>query len=234
MGIQASRGYYDFEVGLYLRGMFLVTGVPFLLMAILAVFLQVVADNRSRKFRADGEGVETEIPVDDSIDIAVFGDREPGASPDGKLLALEKRRIDAAETVFELVVSEEPRRAGIDPVRCRRERLASSPADLLDVVVSAAAPTEHAIDTIHRVPGRRSLLDEQPLLRRRDLDLNVGIHAEAISERLRDGDLSAFGNSHGQYELPSTENHIPSPAPRLPQQKPEEPVDGSNPLRWSR
>ena len=115
MGIQASRGYYDFEVGLYLRGMFLVTGVPFLLMAILAVFLQVVADNRSRKFRADGEGVETEIPVDDSIDIAVFGDREPGASPDGKLLALEKRRIDAAETVFEIVVSEEPRRAGIDP-----------------------------------------------------------------------------------------------------------------------
>ena len=28
------------------------------------------------------------------IDVAVFGDREPGASPDGKLLALEKRRID--------------------------------------------------------------------------------------------------------------------------------------------
>ena len=75
----------------------------------------VTLEVESRKFRADGEGVETEIPVDDSIDIAVFGDREPGASPDGKLLALEKRRIDAAETVFELVVSEEPRRAGIDP-----------------------------------------------------------------------------------------------------------------------
>ena len=75
----------------------------------------VTLEVESRKFRADGEGVETEIPVDDSIDIAVFGDREPGASPDGKLLALEKRRIDAAETVFEIVVSEEPRRAGIDP-----------------------------------------------------------------------------------------------------------------------
>ena len=69
----------------------------------------------SRKFRADGEGVETEIPVDDWIDIAVFGEREPGSSPDGKLLALEKRKIDAAETVFEIVVNEEPRRAGIDP-----------------------------------------------------------------------------------------------------------------------
>ena len=75
----------------------------------------VTLEVESRKFRADGEGVETEITVNDSIDIAVFGDREPGSSPDGKLLALEKRRIDAAETVFELVVSEEPRRAGIDP-----------------------------------------------------------------------------------------------------------------------
>ncbi len=75
----------------------------------------VTLEVESRKFRADGQGVETEIPVDDLIDIAVFGDREQGASPAGKLLALEKRRIDAAETVFDLVVNEEPRRAGIDP-----------------------------------------------------------------------------------------------------------------------
>ena len=59
--------------------------------------------------------METGIPVDDWIDLAVFGDHEPGASPEGKLLALEKRRIDGGETVFELVVDEEPRRAGIDP-----------------------------------------------------------------------------------------------------------------------
>ena len=75
----------------------------------------VTLEVESRKFRADGEGVETEIPVDDSIDIAVFGDRQPGSSPDGKLLALEKREIDVAETVFEIVVNEAPRRAGIDP-----------------------------------------------------------------------------------------------------------------------
>ena len=75
----------------------------------------VTLEVESRKFRADGEGTETEIPVDDWIDIAVFGEREPGSSPDGKLLALEKRKIDAAEAVFELVVDEEPRRAGIDP-----------------------------------------------------------------------------------------------------------------------
>lgn len=69
----------------------------------------------AKKYRADGQGVETEIPVDDWIDLAVFGDREPGASPEGKLLALEKRRIDDGRATFELVVDEEPRRAGIDP-----------------------------------------------------------------------------------------------------------------------
>ena len=69
----------------------------------------------AQKFRADGQGVEREVPVDDWIDLAVFGEREPGSSPDGKLLALEKQRIDASEAVFELVVDEEPRRAGIDP-----------------------------------------------------------------------------------------------------------------------
>ncbi|MCY4030177.1 MAG: ABC transporter permease subunit [Acidobacteria bacterium] len=76
-----------------------------------AVRLEVEA----KKYRADGQGVETEIPVDDWIDVAVFGEREPGASPEGKLLALEKRKIDAGEAVLELVVDEEPRRAGIDP-----------------------------------------------------------------------------------------------------------------------
>ena len=69
----------------------------------------------AKKYRADGQGVETEIPVDDWIDLAVFGDRESGASPEGKLLALEKRKIDGGEAVFELEVDEQPRRAGIDP-----------------------------------------------------------------------------------------------------------------------
>ena len=46
IGIQASRGYYAFEIGLYLRGMLLLAGIPFTLAAVLAVFLQVVTNNR--------------------------------------------------------------------------------------------------------------------------------------------------------------------------------------------
>jgi hypothetical protein len=69
----------------------------------------------SKKLRATGEGVETEIPIDDFIDVAVFGSEEPGGPAEGKLLALEKRKVAGPQPVFEIVVDEEPVRAGIDP-----------------------------------------------------------------------------------------------------------------------
>ena len=46
MGIQAARGYYAFEIGVYLRGMLVLAGIPFTLAAVLAVFLQVLTNNR--------------------------------------------------------------------------------------------------------------------------------------------------------------------------------------------
>jgi len=69
----------------------------------------------SRKYRADGQGRESEIPVDDWIDVGVFGERGDGDPPEGKLLALEKRHFVEALGVVELVVDEPPERAGIDP-----------------------------------------------------------------------------------------------------------------------
>lgn len=68
----------------------------------------------TRKLRADGHGAETEIPIDDWIDIGVFGTAEK-AGADGKVLALEKRHVDETASTFELVVSEQPLRAGVDP-----------------------------------------------------------------------------------------------------------------------
>jgi hypothetical protein len=69
----------------------------------------------SRKFRADGAGAEEEIPIDDWIDIGVFGAQEEAGPPEGKLLALEKRRIDGHGGTIEIVVDEEPKKVGIDP-----------------------------------------------------------------------------------------------------------------------
>ena len=69
----------------------------------------------SSKFRADGQGKETPEAVDDWIDIGVFGDKAEGAPPEGRVLAIEKRRIDKADETIEIVVDQEPRKAGIDP-----------------------------------------------------------------------------------------------------------------------
>ncbi len=69
----------------------------------------------ARKYRADGQGQESEIPVDDWIDVGVFGARGAGDPPEGKVLTLEKRHFAAAAGVVEVVVDEEPHRAGIDP-----------------------------------------------------------------------------------------------------------------------
>jgi aminopeptidase N len=69
----------------------------------------------SQKFRADGAGAETPIPVDDWIDIGVFGARGEEDPPEGKLLFLEKRLVEEGDWVVEVVVNEEPQQAGIDP-----------------------------------------------------------------------------------------------------------------------
>jgi ABC-2 type transport system permease protein len=69
----------------------------------------------ARKYRADGQGVETEIPIADWVDVAVFGEETEDSPEEGRVLALEKRRVSEAEGVIELVVDEEPRQVGIDP-----------------------------------------------------------------------------------------------------------------------
>ncbi|MEM7585324.1 MAG: ABC transporter permease subunit [Acidobacteriota bacterium] len=62
----------------------------------------------AKKLRADGEGRETEVPIDDWIDIGVFG-------ADDEVLHLEKHRITDSDVRLELVVEGEPVRVGIDP-----------------------------------------------------------------------------------------------------------------------
>ena len=70
---------------------------------------------KSRKVGADGQGVETEVPIDDWIDIGVFGEKETDGKTEETVLFLEKHRITEAEHTFEVVVDEKPVRAGIDP-----------------------------------------------------------------------------------------------------------------------
>ncbi len=63
----------------------------------------------AKKLRAGELGVETEVPIDDFIDIGVL-------DKDGNALALERERLTTPEATFTLTVDTEPHKAGIDPL----------------------------------------------------------------------------------------------------------------------
>ena len=53
--------------------------------------------------------------LDDWIDVGVFGEKDKDTPPEGKLLSLEKHHVSAATEKLEIVVDQEPKKAGIDP-----------------------------------------------------------------------------------------------------------------------
>ncbi len=76
-----------------------------------AVTLAVDAARR----RATGQGEETDAPLDQWIDIGVFGEETEDSPPEGELLYLEKRRITSDTDTIQVIVDRRPVRAGIDP-----------------------------------------------------------------------------------------------------------------------
>lgn len=68
---------------------------------------QVQLKVASKKLRADQTGAESEVPLNDAIDIGVFDEK-------GQTLYAEKRRITQPETEFTLLVKGKPAKAGID------------------------------------------------------------------------------------------------------------------------
>jgi hypothetical protein len=71
---------------------------------------QVDVRVRARKVRADSLGNETEVPLDDRIEIGVFGaNREVP-------LYLAKHRLRAGVQTVRVIVKEMPERAGVDPL----------------------------------------------------------------------------------------------------------------------
>jgi ABC-2 type transport system permease protein len=98
------------------------------------VHVEVVA----AKYRADGKGNETPVPLDDWIDIGVFGERDPKGPSEGRLLAMETRHVLGAGGTFEMIVDQEPRKAGVDPFNKLIDR---DPDDNL-VAAVAGSPAE--------------------------------------------------------------------------------------------
>jgi ABC-type transport system involved in multi-copper enzyme maturation permease subunit len=96
-----------------------------------AVRLVVEAQKRV----ADGQGAETPVALDDWVEVAVFGKRGEGDPAEGKVLVKERRRLTAEREELELLVDQEPLRAGIDPFHLLIDR---NPDDNLTRVTAAA------------------------------------------------------------------------------------------------
>ena len=63
-------------------------------------------DVRARKVVVDEAGVETEVPMDDWVEVGVFGEGEP---------YMQKHRIRSGKQTITVTVPRKPARAGIDP-----------------------------------------------------------------------------------------------------------------------
>ena len=76
---------------------------------------EVTINVAARKYEADGEGQEVEIPISDWIDIGVLG--EVDAETDlPEVIHLERVKIDTNQKQFTFLVDKKPDAAGIDPL----------------------------------------------------------------------------------------------------------------------
>jgi ABC-2 type transport system permease protein len=66
---------------------------------------------QARKVKADGNGNESPMEMNDYIDVGVFS----GSKDDEKQLYLKREKFTQEKQTFEIVVDEMPTRAGIDP-----------------------------------------------------------------------------------------------------------------------
>jgi hypothetical protein len=75
---------------------------------------QVTLDVRARKAVYDSAGVETEVPMDEGVEIGIFAAAEPGESL-GEPLYVQKHRIRSGEQTIAVTVPRKPAHGGIDP-----------------------------------------------------------------------------------------------------------------------
>jgi ABC-2 type transport system permease protein len=82
---------------------------------------------QARKVKADGNGNESPLPLNDYIDVGVFS----GKKDEEKPLYLKKEKFTQEHNSFEIIVDQMPTRAGIDPYNKLVDRIADD--NLIDV-----------------------------------------------------------------------------------------------------
>jgi hypothetical protein len=74
----------------------------------------VTIDIEARKFKADAKGNETEVPLDDWIDIGAFAKPEKGRKY-GRTLYRERLHLARTRSTHTFTVDQLPDKAGVDP-----------------------------------------------------------------------------------------------------------------------
>lgn len=74
---------------------------------------EVILYASAEKLRADSTGLETNIPINDWIDIGIYGKSKAGKD---SLIYLKKHKITQKQNEFTINVTSRPRKAGIDPL----------------------------------------------------------------------------------------------------------------------
>lgn len=75
---------------------------------------QVTLDVEARKVAVDDKGVETEVPMNDWVEVGVFAPLEEGEKF-GKPIYLQMHRLSSGKQTITVTVPTKPERAGIDP-----------------------------------------------------------------------------------------------------------------------
>jgi ABC-2 type transport system permease protein len=83
---------------------------------------QVKVTTTSEKFRSDSLGAEKPIAINDYIDIGVFGKSTSNINL-GKVLQMQRVKINKKENEFTFMVAEEPIKVGIDPYNYLVDRM---------------------------------------------------------------------------------------------------------------
>ena len=101
---------------------------------------EVTINVEARKFKADAKGNETEVPVDDWIDIGAFA--KPGSGKKyGDTLYRERMHITQRNSTFTFTTAQLPQKAGIDPFALLIDRI---PDDNVKNVTLESGPSQKA------------------------------------------------------------------------------------------
>jgi hypothetical protein len=93
---------------------------------------QVTVETEARKFKADEKGNETEVTVDDWIEVGALAAPEKGKKY-GKVLHRERVHMTTGKASYSFTTDEVPAKAGIDPLLLLVDRVPDD--NLVEVTV---------------------------------------------------------------------------------------------------